>query len=237
MKPRRARSKLRGFTLIELMVACVLTMIVGLLLVSVYSRVGSSYRQIETRTEKFREGRAALRFMADEFMQRVALSRENPLPSVELGIAPNEASIGFLARLPVSAQPSDSGLQSDVCLVAYFLAPSSTGFGQDLYRRLISSGEVYKRISSRSDSLFQRDDFDIALSEPIATNVVDFEITLRDANRGAVETLGEASYVELDLGVVSGRAAATYFAANTPASLRDDLKKKEVKDFSVRWKL
>ncbi|TXI80527.1 MAG: hypothetical protein E6Q40_14750 [Cupriavidus sp.] len=244
--PIRQRHPLSGFTLVELLVACVLTMILAVVLLGVFSNVAGTYQQIEGRTDSFREARAALQFAAGELSQIVdvqSLANTNSPgyspapPKVELDIDPDSlgGSLGFLTRLPSAVQPPNTG-PSDVCLVAYFLSKPTSGEGQSLYRRLIPSKDAFARLAGGS-SFFQAGDFDPAGSEALAANVLDFRVSLKDEELQPVASTNSAAYVELELEVIGSRAAKLYFAPGTPDAVRERLKEKEVRDFTLRWRL
>jgi len=229
------------------MVAMVLTTMLGLLLVSAFGQVAGTYQQIEGRAETYREGRAALHFIAGELSQLVdvqALASTNapgfttPPPRLEIDIASasTNGSLGFLTRLPFAAQPTNEA-PSDICLVGYFLSKPAFGGGQSLYRRLIPSKSAFERLTSGGSSFFQSGDFNPDDSEPLADNVLDFRVTLKDADLNPPATVSNAVYVELFLRVIGSRVANRYFASDTPEDVRERLEQKEAKDFTFRWKL
>ena len=234
-----------GFTLVELLVAGALTVILGLILVSIFSSVGTAYQSTESRASSYRDARAALQIFSRELTGLAYVSPKpvasgsnasaspTPAPSpspapasstlppaVQLGIAGETAqtgtdnvetyaSLGFLTKVPLQAQPSGTAQASgapqtsgatqpsgangnaagangsDVCLVGYFTASDPVTHVTSLYRALIPSTTTFTRLSTPGlTSYFTKDDVQATApyTEVVADNVVDFKVSFMDAN-------------------------------------------------------
>lgn len=243
----QSRKCLHGFTLVELLVACVLLMFLVLLLFNVFSSVATSYQQTESRADSFRDGRASLFLMSGELKTLVdtgsILTNTNatPLPRLEVQTGTN-ASLAFVTELSPASQPSTNA-PSDICMVGYFVADQTNSpKGRSLYRCLIPSGETYDRLKNGGQTLLESSDLspDAPCTEPVANNVVDFQVKVLDAEMAEVANPTGATneaYVEVSLTVIGSRNAQAYFQDEAPEALKQSILKKEARTFTLRSKL
>lgn len=236
-----------GFTLVELLVACVLLMFLVLLLFNVFSSVAASYQQTESRADSFRDGRAALHLLSGELNTLIdsgnTLTNTNatPLPRLEVQTGTN-ASLAFVSALSPASQPSTNAL-SDICMVGYFVADhTNSPKGRSLYRCLIPSEETYSRLESGGTTLLEASDLsaDAPCTEPVANNVVDFQVKVLDAELAEVANPTGATneaYVEVSLTVIGTRNAQAYFQDAAPEALKQSILKKDARTFTLRSKL
>lgn len=236
-----------AFTLMELMVASVLLMFLVLLLFNVFLSVAASYQQTESRADSYRDGRAALYLMSKELQALVdtggGLTNTNatPLPRLEVQTGTN-ASLAFVTALSPASQPSTNA-PSDICMVGYFVADQTNAVkGRSLYRCLIPSGETYSRMESSGNTLLEPADLspDAPFTEPVANNVVDFQVKVLDAEMAGISNPTGATneaYVELNLTVIGTRNAQAYFQDGAPDALKQRIREKDARTFTLRSKL
>ena len=241
-------SRNSGFTLVELLVACVLLMLLVLLLFNVFSSVAATYQQTESRADSFRDGRAALHLMAGELDALVDtssfLTNTNAVPMPRIEVQPGtNGSLAFITELSQASQPSTNA-PSDICMAGYFVADqtNSAFTGRALYRSLIPSDETYSRMESGAATLMDAADFspDAPATEPVANNVLDFTVKVLDADLAEISNPTGATnetYVEVTLTVIGTRNAEAYFQASSPDTLKERIRQKDARTFTLRSKL
>ncbi|MFA7233002.1 MAG: hypothetical protein WC076_02715 [Terrimicrobiaceae bacterium] len=244
---RQFRRSAAAFTLVELLVACVLLMFLVLLLFNVFSSVAASYQQTESRADSYRDGRAALYLLSGELKTLVdaggGLTNTNatPLPRLEVQTGTN-ASLAFVTELSPASQPSTNA-PGDICMVGYFVADQTNApKGRSLYRCLIPSGETYSRMENSGNTLLEPADLspDAPYTEPVANNVVDFQVKVLDSELQEISnpTGGtNEAYVQINLTVIGTRNAQAYFQDGAPDTLKQRIREKDARTFTLRSKL
>jgi type II secretory pathway pseudopilin PulG len=182
---------------LELLVAMAVLSLLVVLLLGLVDSATKLWRANENRVESYREARAALNLMASDLRAfyastNAALFLTN-LPGT-ISSTPDNAQIGFLAALPISAQNPDS--RSDLCTVGYFLAfgrnsPFNTTQGFNLYRYFRESNATWDRLQANPAAPEIIGEANPGNSETgtnveiLARNILEFETRFLDANRNA----------------------------------------------------
>ncbi len=242
---KRFRSEC-AFSLVELLVACLLFMLLAVALLSAFTHIASSYQGTQARADTFREGRAALQLMERDLKTMVPHSSKpsstNTMRTLQIESTPNPF-VGFLARIPPNAQPAGSN-PSDVCIVGYFLDSEVRDDREipSLYRILIPSSETFTRLTSGSTNPLNSADRSASTpyTEPIATHVTSFEVkaldsTLMEIANPMVST--NIAYVEISFELIGSRVAQSYFQTGLAQEAKDRLLDKEARVFSLRYKI
>ena len=247
MNARSHQGRSEGaFTLIELLVSTAITLIILSILMYVFAGFLDLWGSTSARSETFAEARAALGLMAHELDQVIPKVGDTVTVTSTpgLGVTPAK-SLGFLCKASPADQPSGQN-QSDVCAVIYFLSPTNEGgvTGQALYRRLITSQTVYDRLKLGSALYTDATDRTSPYTEMVAQNVVDFQVTLRDASYSVIppssdptQPAGAPCQVEVLLTVISSRGATQYFDPTVSDAQKQKLAAKESRNFTMRHHL
>lgn len=239
----------QAFTLVELLVGCVLLIFLVLLLLSVFQHVAGSYQQTESRAESFRDGRAALHLMSKELNSLIDASGVQTntnavvLPRLVVESSGTNKAFGFLANIPQNSQPTASAL-SDVAIVGYFVAENTnaTPPSRSLFRTLLPSDEAFSRLQVAGSNLLLPADLDPGMpyTEPVANNVVDFQVKVLDAEYQEIANPSggtNEAFIEVDLTVIGSRSAQAYFAPSTPETSKERIKATEARNFVLRCRL
>ncbi len=136
---------LRGFSLLEVLVASAILSIVMMVLLSTLTTSLSLWRNTENKAIADREARASQLLLAQDLA--------NAVVPANLGLWPRVVSSGgvsflqFLTTKPSEYQPGASD-QGDVCYVEYAVVPSPTGVGHELQRMFWGSSRTFSDILS-----------------------------------------------------------------------------------------
>lgn len=238
-----------AFTIVELLVACVLLIFLVMLLLSVFQHVASSYQQTESRAESFRDGRAALHLMAKELNSLIDASGVQTntnavaLPRIVVEGSDTNKAFGFLANVSQASQPTTNAL-SDVAIVGYFVAENTnaTPPSKSLFRTLLPSDEAFTRLEATGGDLIESADLDPSMpfTEPVANNVVDFQVKVLDAEYQEIANPNggtNEAFIEVDLTVIGSRSAQAYFAPSAPAALKERIMATDARNFVLRTRL
>lgn len=183
--------RLRGFTILELLVAMAVFAILVVMLMGMVDSGTKLWRENENRVDAFREARATLTVMERDLRNAIQTTNADyvlindtafpKLGSDALKDATNAGAIFFLSAQPTSAQ--DSGNKSDVCQVGYFLAFANNSLvpsGQktmNLYRYFRSSDATYTNLVAGGSTLFADTGVTGENTDLLAKNITSFRIT------------------------------------------------------------
>lgn len=236
-----------GFTLLELLVASALGAIMLGLLFNVLAGVLDSWNTTTAREECYREVRAALQIMSRDMDNLVKVQPDAPPVVVDISVNavadPSGKVVGFFSKIPASAQVPGQNY-SDISAVVYFLAPSpSSPFTSPaLFRRLLSSNEVFTRLQSPDGVFSVACDPSLPGTEVVAQNVTHFQISLLDASfkplpQPPAADQAKPAHLDLELEVLPSRPSQEYFLPSTSEERRQQLRLKEARQFSLRHHL
>lgn len=141
-----------GFTLLELLVAMVITVLLGAALFNVFNLAGRAWQKGEARTQRYQNLRQALDRMSEEIRSAILLSTtNNPPPKAVKFYGENDynANGDFLRFISVSKPPRDwaySGSKKfDCCEIGYHISTDATDdypLGEPRLMRGISTSNV-----------------------------------------------------------------------------------------------
>lgn len=179
IEERWAGKRAGGFTLAELIVSMGMAVTLMLVVVAVMAAGSDGYGQAHRRVNANVEARAALTTLADDVAGM--LFDENFVRKTGDGTWPS-GELSFLALKPRGAQDGAKA-SGDLCFVHYYTAVTQRleenrgPYSRKLYRRLVSSADVMEVLRDGGD--FESPTVDPARDEdePVAFNVVQFEVT------------------------------------------------------------
>lgn len=191
--PGRLGRGFSGFTLLELLVATVVTLLFAGMLLALLDGASRIWHQTEARTTACRDLRAALAILANDLRNgatspdsrgRIPFFLDPPgvLPATAQTDSALANSLFFLSAQPSSTTAS---IQSDLCQVGYFLAYDS--FEPDeqktwnLYR-YFRGGEATLQ-DLRKETLFRQAATGALGEEILARNVIEFHVAAYQTNR------------------------------------------------------
>ncbi len=203
-----------GFTLTELIVAMGMAVTVMLVVVSVMAAGSDGYGMANRRVNANVEARAALTTLTDDVAGMlfdgnfVLKTGDGEWPSGELS---------FLALKPRSAQDGAKA-SGDLCFVHYYTAVTRQleedrgPFSRKLYRRLVSSADVMDALRNGKDFESPVVDPTRDEDEPVAFNVVQFELKPKSYHAGGLvkdwkKGEGQPDFLEVVLRVTDNETA------------------------------
>jgi prepilin-type N-terminal cleavage/methylation domain-containing protein len=146
---RRAHSSVRGFSLLEVLVASAVLGVVMLVLLNTLSTSLSLWRTTESKSLADREARASQLLLAQDLASVVMPADSGLWPRVVTNRI-GRANVLYLKFL--TAKSSDYQLASDgagdVCYVEYAILPSTNAPGSELRRLFWPSGKAFSNVIS-----------------------------------------------------------------------------------------
>ena len=254
-------SRWRGFSILELLVAMIITVIILGFMMVMFSGFLSAWITTSGREETYAEARAALYVMDRELDD--ALPTIGPTICLTTSTSPQGVpgqALGFCCRVNQVDQPTNAN-QADVCGVVYFLGPATSAANASaanaptaLFRRLITSQDAYTRLTTSNVFFSDQTSTTSTSTEAIAQNVVSMQVTLRDASynlippgtplysqatsTAAANTAGPIpAWVEVTITALSSRAAQTYFQGNLNSVQNEQLLNQQSRKFTLRHAL
>lgn len=232
------RSAAAGFSLIELLVAGVITLVLGTLMVTLFAGMLSSWQQTEARTDTYRDARAGLWLLESELRTLV----RQPPGELPLIAGRPGGGVAFLTRRPLRSQPgTEDG--SEVCAVEYFVAPDPDDpiGATALFRTMIPSSETYEELASNSPPWETRPEPnpEAPHTEVVARNVVFFETEFLDESLTPVPGDGTApaAYLMVHMEVLGNRPAIRYFDDAASETQKEAIRNTDAMRFSIRHNL
>ncbi len=185
--PTAAPRKSPGMTLLELLVAVVVSTILILALASVLGTTGGVYAETERTVESLRDGRAALGIIRNDMAGQIGPSRGLPVYHQRQD-STLSTRWGFFTAQSSKAQEKNRN-PGDVCYVLYYTAVTADGndrVSRKLYRHFLSSLDTIPLLKQEP---FLPPAVDPAVDDVVAFNVLDFrcEFRRRDENGAWVE--------------------------------------------------
>jgi type II secretory pathway pseudopilin PulG len=111
---KSSSSGLASFTLVELLVAIVITVLIVTLLSSVFTAAGKQWQSSDQRIDSFRDSRAALQVIARD------LSRADTNGDAQMLTLSNSDASNDFAKEAFAITPIPNGGKSDLCTVGFY---------------------------------------------------------------------------------------------------------------------
>jgi type II secretory pathway pseudopilin PulG len=202
MKPSYTFSRLRAFTLTELLISVGITSLIVVMLGQMFSSATALWRTSGQRIDSFRDGRAALQLMAAD------LSRANIRGDVNmLTLKPPG---GDYATEADAVSPIKNTGKSDLCVVEYYLSWSDATKTYSLMRRFKNSDTTIDYLKTSPldfDAIYRRDS---GTEEVIATPVWALEIRPGETDNVITPVTGSGAqwrWIEIRFKTMSVNAA------------------------------
>lgn len=213
---RRGHDRAGGFTLAELMVSMGMAVTLMLVVVAVMGAGSDGFGQANRRVNANVEARAALTTMTDDVAGM--LFDDNFVVKTGDGTWPS-GELSFLALKPRGAQDG-SKASGDLCFIHYYTAVTQPleeergPFSRKLYRRLVSSADVMDVLRSGGDFESPAADPARIEDEPVAFNVVQFEVMPKLLETGGEAKVwqegdGQPDFIDVVLRVTDNATAGT----------------------------
>jgi prepilin-type N-terminal cleavage/methylation domain-containing protein len=217
----------RGFSLVELLTAMVISSLLMFALFSLVGRSGTNYRLSQRKITTISDTRAFLQFIQNDLSTRVADTKffwkANPNGSHEFA---------FIRAHDPEAMPDEGDLSAVLYYVA-FTADGKKSGSQKIFRRLLDGAQTQKLIEAGAQAAFPARD--PATDDAVVYNVVRFQVKplQRDAAgnlQNWVETSATApSLLEVTLDITDDFSAQRLVTEKTWLDLAQstDIKKRE----------
>ena len=180
MKRAARRTRSRGFTLVELLVAIVILSLISVLIYSAFSSMKRSREGLERVEDRYREGRLAMARMTRE-LQSAFISLHAP---INTALLVEKTSFVGTSGTPADRLDFDSFSNrrvdrnshiSDQCELSYFGSPNPDGSGViDLARRVSTTLDLEPKKGGRVEVLATDIDlFDLQYLDPLSGTWLD----------------------------------------------------------------
>ncbi|MEO5720645.1 MAG: prepilin-type N-terminal cleavage/methylation domain-containing protein [Chthoniobacterales bacterium] len=156
-KVARARS-LRGFTLVELLVAVAIVAFLIVVLSQIIISAQAIWRHSEARTDAFRDARAALELMSRDLAFALTDNRAPVLALTNLFSQSDDASAGpthnqqVFALIPMrntgEPTPSPTPTRTDICAVGFYCSWDPNRRAYVLRRHVVQSNPTFTRLQA-----------------------------------------------------------------------------------------
>jgi type IV pilus assembly protein PilW len=116
---RRAETRQRGYTIVELMIAITISLIILLGLVTVFASNSRTRGEIERANQQTDNGRYGLQLIIDDLHNAGYLAVLNPIPLATPTAKPDPCATGVASlnsALPIAVQGYDNGANAPTCL-------------------------------------------------------------------------------------------------------------------------
>ena len=117
---RRSPSSLESFTLVELLVAISITVLIVMLLSSVFTAAGKQWQASDQKTDNFRDARAAIQVITRD------LSRADTSGNAQMLTLSDLDASGAFAKEAFAVTPIPNSGKSDLCTVGFYCTWDAT---------------------------------------------------------------------------------------------------------------
>jgi type II secretory pathway pseudopilin PulG len=141
------RRKSGGFTIAELLISAAITVVIVLLLGTMFASISSTASRANQRIDTFRDARAALQMIARDFANLVKLQ-----PAAYFALDSDAAGTDVRkldGLISLRNTPSTTSVAGDVCAVRYYCGWDSNARAYSLRRYFRDSGLTFQTIQSR----------------------------------------------------------------------------------------
>lgn len=209
---QRPQTTQRGFTIVELLIAATITVLIVVMLGTMFGSLSSTASRANQRTDTFRDARAALQMMSRDLTNLVRPQWEpDPFstPAPTAAPTPLTRPAAHLALKNLYTDPATGNQQvwaliaaknggtGDVCSVGYYCRWNDQGYGYSLRRFFRDSAATYTTLSSNPSYvseaiLYTPDALGTAASamrdDVLAQHVWNLKVTLYDTSGAVIAT-------------------------------------------------